>query len=97
MLNVGLLTDNYAWCMSLNCLVDMANVVISGPYHPTFSFRYVCLNLVPSTKPHSRWLRMWVVRGKIRSHVYNLSHYVGTRQRFGRDTDVKSCTHAHNT
>ena len=22
-------------------------------------------------------------------------NYVGTRQRFGRDTDVKSCTHAH--
>ena len=69
-----------------------------GPYHPTFSFISVCLNAVPSTKPLSRGFGDV---GSEREYTHSrwtltiFQNYVGDRQRLGRDTDVKSCTHAH--
>ena len=74
-LNVGL-TDNYtAWCMKLNGLVDMANVVIYGLLSRhlfvqicVFEFGSIHKTTLPSVGDV-------VVRGKIHRHVGRLQSF----------------------
>ena len=84
--------------MRLNDLVDMANVVISGPLSPhlfvqicVFEFGSIHKTTLPRVgdvgSERENALPCWTL---------TICHnYVGTRQRSGRDTDLKSCTHAH--